>query len=191
MTQSSKKKTRASKPVDKTAETRVSEPSGSDLDTVREILFGAQVQQHNQKQDELKQYIDDSIAQLNAETEKRFTKIEAKITKLNDSFKDDSKLRNKAETQFHKELQSLLATIEQLDSTTSDSNTDLQDQLLNQADDMQKQLDALHAEMSNALQLECAKLNRDKADRSSLAVLLNGIATELSETNSASDQLGN
>lgn len=191
MTQPSKKKTRntqtENKTVDETKQTMPTD-SASELDTVRHILFGAQVKQHNERQSELERLIKDSIAQLSAESDKRFKQIEAKIDGLNKSLQDEAKLRDQSDDQLQQDLQSLSATVEQLDTTTTNANADLQDQLFNQADKIYKQLDKVHAEMSDALQREISKLNKDKADRSSLAVLLNGIATQLSDSENRNEQ---
>lgn len=192
MTQSSKKKNRNTQPEDKavneTEQTTSTPNTASELDTVREILFGAQVKQHHEKQSELEQLIKDSIAQLSAESDKRFKQIEAKIDDLNESLQAEAKLRDQSDDNLHQDLQSLLATVEKLDTTTTDASADLQDQLVNQAEQIYKQLDKVHTEMSEALQREFSKLNRDKADRSSLAVLLNGIASQLSDSENRNEQ---
>ncbi len=167
-----------------------SNPSIDDLSTIREILFGQQHRQHNQQQTDLETLIKDSMADLKADTKQQFKELNKKVDDLNSALSkrldkeiaSEVKTREKIVAGINQHIVQVEGVIEDLDKSTSAADSDLQDQLLNQADAVQKQMDELYNEVTSALKAEVNRLSHDKADRTSLASLLNGIASQLSET---------
>ena len=165
-------------------------PSQDDLSTIREILFGQQHRQHHQRQTDLETLIKDSISELKADTKQQFKELNKKVDDLNSSLSkrldkeiaSEVKARDKVVASINQHIEQVEDVIESHDKSTSAADSDLQDQLLNQAEAVQKQMDELYNEVSSALKEEVNRLSHDKADRTSLASLLNGIASQLSET---------
>ncbi|MGH1371253.1 MAG: hypothetical protein ACRBBW_04400 [Cellvibrionaceae bacterium] len=161
-----------------------------DLSTIREILFGQQHRQHNQAQTDLEALIKTTVSDLKQDTKQQFKELNKKVDDLNNSLSKrldkeiatEVKARDKAVDGINAHLAQVEDSIAKLDASTTTADNDLQDQLLNQADAVQKQMDELYNEVTTALKQEVERLSHDKADRTSLATLLNGIASQLSET---------
>ncbi len=188
------------KPEPSKAETNPSEVvSEDDLSTIREILFGQQHRGHNQRQEELETLIKSSVLDLKQETKQQFKELNKKVDdltsalskRLDKEMASEAKARDKATTLIDDHIAEVEQVISSLDSSTSTADNDLQDQLLNQADAMQKQMDELYNEVTSALKKEVARLSNDKADRTSLASLLNGIASQLSESGTGAGMTSN
>lgn len=189
----STKKTDANGDASQKAETAskaVASQNAEDLSTIREILFGEQHRQHNVRQDELEQFIRASIDELKADTHQQFKELNRKVDQLNTAMNKrldkemtaEVKARDKVTNSINTHIEQVESVIAALDDSTSATSNDLQDQLLNQADLMQQQMDDLYSEVTSALKEEVNRLSHDKADRTSLATLLSGIASQLSET---------
>lgn len=173
--------------------------SEGDLSTIREILFGQQHRGHNQRQEELDALIKSSIQELKQETKQQFKELHKKVDNLTSALskrleKDiasEVKARDKVTALIGDHIADVEQVVSNLASSTTEADNDLQDQLLNQADAMQKQMDELYSEVTSALKQEVTRLNNDKADRTSLASLLNGIASQLSESGSGAGMTSN
>ncbi len=173
--------------------------SGDDLSTIREILFGQQHRGHNLRQEELEALIKSSVQDLKQETKQQFKELHKKVDDLTSALskrleKDiasEAKARDKTTALINEHITEVEQVITNLDASTSAADNDLQDQLLNQADAMQKQMDELYNEVTSALKEEVNRLSHDKADKTSLASLLNGIASQLSESGAGAGMTSN
>ncbi len=171
-------------------DTEQESPTHDDLSTIREILFGQQHRQHNQRQTDLEALIKTMVSELKLENQQQFKELNKKVDDLNSSLSKrldkemmaEGKARDKAVAGLSDHLVQVEDSIAKLDASTTAADNDLQDQLLNQAEAVQKQMDELYNEVTTALKQEVERLSHDKADRTSLATLLNGIASQLSET---------
>ncbi len=165
-------------------------PTADDLSTIREILFGQQHRQHNQRQTDLETLIKEMVSELKLDTKQQLKELNKKVDDLNTSLSKrldkemaaEVKARDKIVEGLNDHIAQVEDSIAKLDASTTAADNDLQDQLLNHADAMQKQMDELYNEVTTALKQEVERLSHDKADRTSLATLLNGIASQLSET---------
>ncbi|MAZ86479.1 MAG: hypothetical protein CL693_02450 [Cellvibrionaceae bacterium] len=193
-----KKTTKKAEPTK--AESNPSEVvSGDDLSTIREILFGQQHRGHNQRQEELEALIKSSVMDLKQDTKQQFKELNKKVDELTNALSkrldkelaNEAKTRDKATALINDHIAEVEQVMSNLDDSTSAADNDLQDQLLNQADVMQKQMDELYNEVTSALKKEVTRLSNDKADRTSLASLLNGIASQLSESGSGAGMTSN
>lgn len=182
------------KKTDANAEQEPPVPTADDLSTIREILFGQQHRQHNQRQTDLEDLIKEKVTELKLETKQQFKELNKKVDDINASLSKrldkemaaEVKARDKAVDRINTHISEVEDSIASLDASTAAADNDLQDQLLNHADATHKQMDELYKEVTTALKEEVERLSHDKADRTSLATLLNGIASQLSETGQSS-----
>jgi vacuolar-type H+-ATPase subunit I/STV1 len=160
----------------------------TELETVRDILFGQQVRQHQQKHAELETLVNSSVQQLRDEMNSMSLEINARIDQVCESLAAEEQQRVTEIQGVNENLQAIESSIAQLEAACQTTDNDLQDQLLNHADQVKQQQQQLHDELTEALRQAVEKLSRDKADRTSLASLLSGIANQLSETEAAGAQ---
>lgn len=160
-----------------------------DLNTVRDILFGEQQRAFEdknhafeQKHKEIEALIDSSVKTLRDEIKQTKTQLSQDIADVKAALAQEEKDRLADNTLRATEIVNLDQSLGDLEKATSAGSDDLQDQLVALSNDIRKQLDELHDELTNSIQSETAKLNDNKADRSSLASLLNGIASQLAGT---------
>lgn len=152
------------------------------LETVRDILFGEQVRQQQQKHTELEQFIVDRVESLRTDTEKMFSELSQQLAQLSSALSQETQARESADEVLNQYMRQMDSNIEKLDAETKTSLGDLQDQLLNYADLMQEKMQGLQQDMTTTFNQEVDKLSRNKADKSSLASLLSGIASQLTDS---------
>jgi uncharacterized protein YicC (UPF0701 family) len=154
------------------------------LDTVRDILFGEQSRAHQQKHTELEKLIHDSLAEMRSETDKMFADVGKQLDSINKALTTEVQQREAANDMLSQTISHLDSTLQQLDASTKTADGDLHDQLLNNVERIEQTIQNLHEEMTNTLNKEVEKLDKNKADRSNLATLLSGIASQLTEAES-------
>lgn len=171
-------------PVDQSTPSQ--EPSQQDLDTVRDILFGAQKRAFEEKNhayeakhQEIEALIQSSVQTLRDELKQATKELSKEISDVKQALASEEKSRLADNTLRATEIANLDQTLGDLEKNTSAGADDLQDQLMALSENIRKQLDELHDELTLSIQSETAKLNDNKADRSSLASLLSGIANQL------------
>jgi DNA repair exonuclease SbcCD ATPase subunit len=151
----------------------------SNLDKVRDLLFGEEVQLLTAQQKQLEEKLSRMIEDLGAQTSSRISELENMLSNRLDNVAADldseGKLRGQEDKGLSQQLGEARESIEELEAQTANKLADLYDQLMGECDRLQKEADKLGANLENASQ----HLTADKADRTTLANLLKSMAASL------------
>lgn len=162
--------------------------AGNNLDKIRDILFGAQVRDHERRFTKLEAQLLAEAAQLRHDLKERFASLEQYIRKEVDQVTGrltaEEQGRTDAVGRLTTELQALAGVLQQtatqLREQSEQAHRDLQDQLQHQATsltaDFTQQQAALSATVDNAVR----QLSHQKTDRASLATLFQELSQRLS-----------
>ena len=159
------------------------------VDRIRDILFGAQVRQYDQRFHGVEEMIRNEVVKLREETRKanetleQYTKkgLESLIAQL----KAEQKERSDSGSDLAKKLDNLNKTLEKrinrLEETTNAGRLDLQEQILQQSKNLLQEIQQLHTELTATLRKAVQELRKEKADRLALGNLFNEIGLRLKE----------
>lgn len=164
------------------------------LDKIRDILFGNQVRDYEQRFTRLEEHLIKECSNLRDDTKKRLDSLEAYIKNEVDSLttrlRSEQTERQEAVTGINQEIQNLATALErkiaQLDEQTSQNQRDLRQQILDQSKRLDDDLQQNHTELLAALEREAKELQTQKTDRSSLARLFADLAIRLDQESATS-----
>jgi len=158
-------------------------------DRIRDILFGAQVRQYDQRFNGVEEMIKTEIANLRDETRKTNETVEHYAKKGLESLiaqlKAEQKERSDSVNDLSKKIDNLGKTLDKkisrLEETTNAGRLDLQEQILQQSKNLMQKIQQLNAELTTTLRKAVDELRREKADRLALGNLFNEIGLRLKE----------
>jgi hypothetical protein len=158
------------------------------LEKIRDILFGAQVQDFEKRFARLEERLLKETSDARAETKKRFDALEAFIKKevesLSDRIKTEQTERIESGKEISRELREAAKGLEkklaQLDDVTTRSQRELRQQILDQSKALTEEIRARIRESATALSKEIKELRAEKTDRAALAGLFTDAAMRLS-----------
>lgn len=162
---------------------------GDNVNRIRDILFGAQVRQYDQRFHGVEEMIRGEVVNLRNETQKTTETLEhfAKkgLESLIAQLKAEQKERSDAINELSKKLDSLSAALDKkisrVEETTAAGRLDLQGQILQQSKNLMQEIQQRNAELTAALRKASEELRREKADRVALGNLFNEIGLRLKE----------
>lgn len=151
-----------------------------DLDQVRQILFGAESQEIQQRFANLEKHFSDVIDALRASVDERFKAMEASVKKQNDAL---SKRLNNEKEQRKEADAGLTASLKenrgQLDDIIAETERALRASLEEEADKASNDRNARFEALTARLEQTAADLGDAKTDRHSLADLLDQLSAGL------------
>jgi hypothetical protein len=156
--------------------------SGGNLEKIRDILFGSQVNDFEKRFARLEERLLKETSDSRAEAKKRFDSLEAFIRKEVESLSDRIKAEQGERTESGKELsreiheaaRSLEKKLAQLDDVTTKNQRELRQQILDQSKALTDEIRNRIRETATALSRDIKELRVEKTDRSALA----GVFTE-------------
>jgi len=160
---------------------------GASIDKVRDILFGTQLREFERRFARLEERMLKETTDLRADVKTRLDALELYARKesesLADQIKGEHEDRVESTAGLSRELQETAKSLERrtttVDEQLSKGQRELRQQMLEQhqrlSDDVRKRMDDVLA----ALARESQELRSDKADRTTLAALLNEMAMRL------------
>lgn len=159
------------------------------IDKIRDILFGAQVRQYEQKISHLEELIQKEIANLRSETAKRADTLETYVKKELEALSDLIKTEQSGRTEAVEELSSKVERTNkvmekktaQLSEKLIDLQRDLQEQILQQSKSLMEEIRSQNSQISSALDQSVKDLRTEKMDRIALANLLMEVAMRLKD----------
>ena len=174
------------------ANTQPSDVEGEDaqsIEKVRNILFGAQTRQFEQKFDRLETLLQKEIASLRDETKITFNSLENYIKKELATLTGQIKSERDERTESAEAISKLIADsnknieskITKLDEKNIKSQRDLQEQILQQSKELMTEIRAKHEEISASLEQSVNRLVEDKTDRLALANLFMEMSMRLKD----------
>jgi hypothetical protein len=165
------------------------------MEKVRNILFGAQTRQFEQKFVRLEALFQKEINNLRGETKITLNSLENYIKKELATLTDQIKTERDERTESAEELSGLIKDsnksienkIAKLDEKNVKSQRDLQEQILQQSKELMTEIRAKHEEVSASLEQSVNRLVEDKTDRLALANLFIEMSLRLKDEFDISD----
>ena len=162
--------------------------AGTNLDKIRDILFGAQVRDHERRFAKLETQLLAEAAQLRTDLKDRFASLEQYIRKEVDTVTGrltaEEQDRTNAVGRLTTELQTLADVLQQtatqLREQSEQAHHDLRNQLQSQAASLAGDFGQQHAALSATLDDAVRQLSHQKTDRTSLATLFQELSQRLS-----------
>ncbi len=148
-------------------------PEQASLETVRDILFGAQVRDTQQRVDALETRLVTMINTLRKDMTTEHTRIDKSIAQLK---KDLDVQASKVAAQIDARFKDTEATIAALDATAKTARSDMLDQLSSDREALEARVAGWNEDMARELDKAHSQLQHDKADRTTLAELLASMA---------------
>ena len=165
-----------------------SDQSGSNnLEKIRDILFGGQMREVEKRFSRLEDRLTKLSSDLRDDLNKSLTSLETFVKKeiesLNDRFLTESNERGGAVKTLSLELKALSdfswQKLNQLDEQGTKNLRELRLQLLDQSKALSEEIREKHNELALVVEQAVQQLHANKTDRASLAALFNEVATRL------------
>ena len=157
------------------------------VDKIREILFGGQMRDYEQRFADLESRLGKNIELLAASIEKRIERLDAfarrELDKLSDQLKDERKARREEGRRGGKEMKELAGEIAsrcaELEELIGGEAEELRGLLQDQGEELTGVIGETHAELSKNLATETRSVAEGTVGRDDLATLLTEVATRL------------
>jgi hypothetical protein len=165
-----------------------SDPNGSgNLEKVREILFGGQLREVEKRFSRLEERLTKLSSDLRDDLNRSLTSLETFVKKeiesLNDRFLAESNERGGAVKTLSLELKALSdfswQKLNQLDEQGTKNLRELRLQLLDQSKAFSEEIRQKHSTLTVVVERAVQELHANKTDRAALASLFNEVATRL------------
>ncbi|HEX7766346.1 MAG TPA: hypothetical protein VF443_06495, partial [Nitrospira sp.] len=159
------------------------------LEKIRDILFGAQVRDHDRRFSALEQNLVKEAAALRAELTKRFDALEAfmqqEVAVLSNRLQHEQQVRVESLQHLVSDLTSLGAVVERkatdLAQQTSHSEHALRQEVLDHVAALKETIRSTQDQFSDSLNRSVADLRHSKTDRTALAELLAELSQKLQQ----------
>ena len=149
------------------------------LSTIRDILFGEQAREDEEKRNSLHKKLNTNLGQLQQETQNQFKQISAEIEKLYQLINTETEQRITAGKGAGKQTELLQQSLDESNKNHQQAQKQLQTEFTQATDELNKQAQQRHDELSNKLEQAAKELRSDKTDRGDLANMLRGMAEQL------------
>jgi len=167
--------------------TDVEQPDIGNIDKIREILFGGHIRDYEKRFMRVEERLTKESLDLREDTKRRFEALEqfmkAEFAALADRLQSEQRTRDEAVQGvwrgLHETGHSLNAKLAELQDQSERSQSNLRQLILAQSKDLSDDMRRKQEEVTELLQREVADLNHGKTDRSSLATLLTEMAMRL------------
>jgi hypothetical protein len=157
------------------------------VDKIREILFGGQMRTYDKRFSRLEERLAKESADLREETKNLFKALEvfvkSEFQSLNNRLAAEQRSRDEAIQGISRDLQetakSLESQLQRFNDQTTQTQSELRQQLLDQSQTLSEEIRRKHEETSALLERELSALDRDKTGRASLSALFSEVALRL------------
>lgn len=168
--------------------------ASGNLDKIRDILFGAQAQEHDRRFAQLEQHLIREASDLRNDLKRRFESLELYIKKevdvLTSRLTKEQEVRGESVTNLTQDLTQLAATLEetarQLEKEARQAQSHVLQQLTERTSELATDVRARHAEATSALNQAVHDLRAEKTDRATLAAILLEASQRLSREEAVS-----
>lgn len=151
----------------------------SSLATIRDILFGEQVREVEQKRQHLQHELRESIDALRQSSTSQFERLYDELHKLRDLLGDERQARESDVNDSNQQISQLSDSVKQIDQKHNDAEQALRESLLQETHKLDQQARSWYLEVSEKLERASKELKSDKTDRGDLAKMLRGVAEQL------------
>lgn len=163
--------------------------AGSNVDKIRDIIFGSQMRDYEQRFGRLEERLLKESRELRDEMKRRFdaleTYVKQEIETQTKQLRDERRERTDADGELTDELRSTKTALERrlgrLQEELEESESTLRQTILDQAKTMTDDLQQQSAALTKTLDQAVAELRDSKTDRAALAALLQEMALRLTD----------
>lgn len=163
------------------------ENTDGNVDKIREILFGGQMRDYEQRFADLEDRLTRNIEVMSRNMEKRVDRLDAyakrELEKLGDQFKEERQARRKDDKSSARELKDLANQVEawcgELEEGLGEESQTLRRSLQEQSEELSGMISDVHEELSKSLSGETRNLADAKLAREDMADLLAEMALRL------------
>ncbi|MFN3238223.1 MAG: hypothetical protein ACE37D_14345 [Pseudomonadales bacterium] len=146
------------------------------LETVRDILFGAQVKQANERDQQLEKLINTRADSLQKSLDAQMKSVENTIQKLTEKLAKDAEATAAKVEQRFKQVED---SIKSLDKATSAQQQEMYDELVAERLALENEAKQWNEDLAKELENVHAQLKDSKTDRLTLANLMTDMAASL------------
>jgi len=169
--------------------------SGGNLEKIRDILFGAQLRDHDRRFAQLEQYILRDSAALRQDLQRRLDTLEGsmreEVEALASRLTQEQEARSGSVTHLTHEINQLVSTLgakaQHLENQRASAQRDLEQQIRTRSSELATDIQTKYAELTNQLDRAVEGLRASKTDRSSLAAILMEASQRLADDHSSSE----
>jgi hypothetical protein len=162
---------------------------GANVDKIRDILFGSNMREYEKRFARLEERLTKSSDALREDLKKRFDSLETfvreEMESLNQRLKTEKSERAEGLKELSRESRDSSKVLEkklsQLEDQLSSAQGDLRSRILDQSKTLSNQIQKSQEELESALEHEAATLRTDKTDRAQLADLFTEMALRLKD----------
>jgi DNA mismatch repair ATPase MutS len=162
---------------------------GANVDKIRDILFGSNMREYEKRFARLEERLTKSSDALRDDLKKRFDTLESYVREEMDSnnqrLKAEKNERNEGMKELTRETRDSAKSFEkklsQLEEQLSSAQTDLRTRILDQSKSLSNQIQKVKDEIEAALEQEAETLRNDKTDRAQLADLFAELSLRLKD----------
>ncbi len=174
--------------TDNKPQTLMPEITGANsLDKVRDILFGSQARDYEKRFARLEERLTKEANELKNDVKRRFDMLESYIKReletLGERLRSEQNERHDNDTQLSNEIKQMSNNFErrasQLDELLMRMQRELRDQMLEQSKDLSDDIRQKHESLLQSLERESQDIRFEKTDRSALASMFTEIAMRL------------
>ena len=159
------------------------------VDKIRDILFGTQMRDYEQRFARLEESLRKESAELRDSTRKRLDALEGYIKKELESLESRLKSEKDERSENHRQLAgelkstgvSITKKIGEVEDQNSQAQRELRKELLQQSKDLGEDIRAKTEELTALLDRRVRELRNEKTDRAALAGLLTEVAMRLTD----------
>ncbi|MCK5895246.1 MAG: hypothetical protein KAG20_00490 [Cocleimonas sp.] len=156
------------------------------LELVRNILFGEQVKQTEQRGVELEKLLEISISLLRDETDKKIASLSQQLSALTHLLADETKLRTDAQYKVENSFKHVSEKLSQLETILQKEQVQRQESIVNEANKTAQHVKRLNDELTLKFDQVVAQLRDEKVSRKAISNLLGGVAKQLLDNNERS-----
>jgi hypothetical protein len=170
-----------------TGDANGSQPTPGNVDKIRDILFGGQMRDYDQRFSRLEERLVNESAELRSETKRFFESLENFVKKeieaLAARLQAEQQSRETSVQSVTGELRetgkALDVKIQQSVERATRAESDLRQQILDQSKSLIEEMRQKHESLSGSVDRDLAELNHQKTDRASLSAMFSEIAMRL------------
>lgn len=156
--------------------------AGAKVDQIREIIFGSQMEEYEQRFAALEKRLIDEAARLRTDLTKRLDDYTAR---LNSKIEEERRERDRSSQQLAGAIQKVTDSLDSRASNLGDQLAAVQQAILQQLgqemEARRKELDKARSELVALIENRTDHLLQRKADRAQLAKLLTNVASKLAD----------
>jgi len=162
-----------------------SQPETGNVDKIRDILFGGQMRDYDKRFSRLEERLTKESSELRDNTKRAIEALESFVKKefeaLSARLDSERQGRDGVARDLQDTARAFQKKLEDFDNQTAQAQRELRQQLLEQSKTLNEEIHRKHDEVSSVLQREVADLNHEKTDRAALSALFTELALRLNQ----------